>query len=321
MKGIKEKKVFVTGGAGFIGNSFCRKLISYGAEVTVYDNLSNGREELIKDLIGKENFRFIKSDLLDQNAVDSEIKKCKPDVIIHLAANSNVQNGIKNNRLDLDQGTIATFNVLDAARKNDVKDILFSSSSVVYGIADVLPTPETYGPLKPISFYGASKLACEGLVTAFSNMYGMNYYIYRFANIVGENLTHGVILDFARKLKENNNKLDVLGNGKQRKSYMEVMDCINAMLFVYEKSKSNGNVYNLSLDDQITVRDIAEIVVERMAPKARITYTENNAGWPGDVPNSFLSNKKLKDLGFSPKYKTSREVILHTLEYNKNVIY
>ena len=311
----------MTGGAGFIGSSFSRKLVELGSDVVVYDNLSNAKYEMIKELEGKKNFRFVKADLLDIGKLEQEIKRSKPEAIIHLAANSDVQNGLKNNRLDLEQGTIATYNVLEAARKNDVKDILFSSSSVVYGLADIKPTPENYGPLKPISFYGASKLACEGLIFSFSHIYGFNNYVYRFANIVGENLTHGVILDFARRLKSNSKELDVLGNGKQRKSYLDVTDCIDGMLYVYMKSNEKENIYNLTLDDQITVKEIAELVVGKLAPKARINYAKDNSGWPGDVPDSFLSNKKIKELGFKPRYATSREVILHTLECNEELLH
>ncbi|MEM3839421.1 MAG: SDR family NAD(P)-dependent oxidoreductase [Candidatus Micrarchaeaceae archaeon] len=320
MDKISGKSVFVTGGAGFIGSSFSRLLVEQECNVVVYDNLSSGRIEMIKDLEAKKNFKFVMADLLDVQKLEQAMHIAKPDVVIHLAANSDVQNGIKNTRLDLEQGTIATFNLLDAARKKDVKDILFSSSSVVYGLAKIKPTPEDYGPLKPISFYGASKLASEGLITAFSSLYGMNYYIFRFANIVGKNLTHGVILDFLRKLDKNSKKLDVLGNGTQRKSYMDVMDCIGAMLFVYKKSGDRENIYNLSLDDQITVKEIAELAVSEVAPGAKINYSKENFGWPGDVSDSYISNEKLKKLGFSPKCKTSREVVLHAIKACKEQI-
>ena len=312
--------MLVTGGAGFIGSSFSKKLVELGAEVIVYDNLGNGRYELIKELEGKKSFKFIKADLLNFETLDANFKKYKPQVVLHLAANSDVKNGLQDTRLDLEQGTLATYNVLEAARKNNVEDILFSSSSVVYGYSSVRPTPEDYGPLKPVSMYGASKLACEGMITAFSHLYGFNNYIYRFANIVGQNLTHGVILDFAKKLKKNSKELEVLGNGKQRKSYLDVMDCIDGMLLVYNKSNEKENIYNLSLDDQISVSEIAEMVIKELSPNARIRYTGTESGWPGDVPNSYLSNKRISSLGFKPRYKTSREAVLHAIECNKNIL-
>lgn len=216
--------------------------------------------------------------------------------------------------LDLEQGTFATYNVLEAARKADVKDILFSSSSVVYGIARTKPTPEDYGPLKPISLYGASKLACEGLVTSFGHLFGMRYFIYRFANVVGVNGTHGIILDLLRKLERNNNKLEVLGNGKQRKSYIDVGDCVSAMLSIYENSKDSENIFNLSTDDQISVDEIAKLVIHRASPKAKIEYTGTLQGWPGDVPDAYLSNQKMKDLGIKLRYTESKEVIVNAVD-------
>lgn len=309
----KDKTFFVTGGAGFVGSNMLDALIKANANVIVYDNLSSGREEFIKPYTGKKNFKFIKADLLDTSALSNAMKSGEIDAIVHLAANPDVMRGSRETDLDLRQGTVAIYNVLEAARKNDIKEILFSSSSVVYGIPTVRPTPEDYGPLKPISLYGASKLASEGLITAFSHLFGMKYYIYRFANVVGRNSTHGVILDFAKKLKKNRRELEVLGNGKQRKSYIEVGDCVDGMLYVYEKSNDSENIYNITTADQASVKEIAELVIKKFGRDAKIRYTGTEQGWPGDVANTFLSNKKISAMGWKPKY-TSLEAVNLTVD-------
>lgn len=307
---IEGKRFFVTGGAGFIGSNMAERLLGEGAEVLVYDNLSSGRREFIERLESGGKLMFVKGDLLDQELLSETMNSDSFDAVIHLAANPDVMKGIKETDLDLRQGTIATYNVLEAARKSNVRDILFSSSSVVYGVAAVKPTPEDYGPLAPISLYGASKLASEGLITAFSHLFGMRHYIYRFANVVGRNATHGVILDFARKLERNGSELEVLGNGKQRKSYIEVGDCVDGMLYVYSKSSSSENIYNLTTGDQSSVSEIAQRVVEKFSPNARIKYTGTEQGWPGDIANTFLSNKKISALGWAPRHNSGEAVEL-----------
>ncbi len=308
-KHIKGTKILLTGGAGFIGSNLAELLLKRGAEVTVYDNMSSGRYEFIKHLRTFKGFAFMKGDVLDTRKLDLAMHGEGYNAVAHLSANPDVALGTKNTRLDLEQGTVGTYNVLEAARKNDVHDILFASSSVVYGMAKVLPTPEGYGPLAPISLYGASKLASEGLITSFSHLFGMDYYIYRFANVVGRHSTHGVMIDFIKKLKRNPKALEVLGNGLQRKSYIDVEDCVSAMAFVYEKSGQQGNIYNLATDDQMKVDDIAGLVIRRFASGARIKHTGGAQGWPGDVPNAFLSNRKLKAMGFRLAFKRSADAV------------
>lgn len=305
MRAVSGKNVFVTGGAGFVGSNMVELLLSRKANVTVYDNLSSGRYEFMKPFIGMKNFAFIKADLLDRRALAKAMKDRNADLIVHLAANPDVSKGTKYTDLDLQQGTLAAYNVLEEARKNDVKRIMFSSSSVVYGIADVLPTPEDYGPELPISLYGASKLASEGLITAFSHLYGLDYYIYRFANVIGKNSTHGVVLDFIRKLKKNPMELEVLGNGRQRKSYIDVEDCVNAMMYIHARSSSKENVYNLATDGQTSVDEIARMVIAKVSPKARIRHTGGVQGWPGDIANTYLSNAKMKRAGVKLRFNTS----------------
>ncbi len=305
---ISGKTFFVTGGAGFIGSNMVERLLDSGAGVIVYDNLSSGRYEFIKRFESKKNFAFIKADLLDRGKLGNAMKSDEIDAIVHLAANPDIMRSITETDLDLKQGTIATYNVLDEARQRGIKEILFSSSSVVYGIPTLRPTPENYGPLKPISLYGSSKLACEGLITAFSHLYGIRYYIYRFANVVGKNATHGVISDFAKKLKKNKDELEVLGNGRQKKSYIEVGDCIDGMIYVYNESEDAENIFNLATDDQASVREIAEMVIDKFAKGAGIRYTGTEQGWPGDIANTFLSNKKISAFGWKPRC-TSLEAI------------
>ncbi len=305
---IKGRTFFITGGAGFIGSIMAETLLDRGAVVVVYDNLSSGRYEFLKRFEGRMDFRFVEGDLLEKSSIETALRASNAGAVVHLAANPDVRKGITETDLDLKQGTLATYNVLEAARKSNVKEVLFSSSSVVYGVPSLRPTPEDYGPLKPISLYGAAKLASEGLITAFSHLYGMQYYIYRFANVVGRNMTHGVIIDFATKLKKNAKELEVLGNGQQRKSYIDVMDCVEGMLYICNKSTSRENIYNLSSHDQISVSEIAGLVTSRFAPGAAIRYAGGEQGWPGDIADTFLSSKKVNDLGWKPRLNSAEAV-------------
>ncbi|MHB1830555.1 MAG: NAD-dependent epimerase/dehydratase family protein [Candidatus Micrarchaeaceae archaeon] len=311
---LGSKTFFISGGAGFIGSSMVSSIISSGASVTVYDNLSSGKYEFIETFKDNKKFRFVKADLLNTDRLNEEVLAARPDAIIHLAANPDVRLGAKVTDLDLKQGTEATYNILEAARRADVSDILFASSSVVYGIAGIKPTPEDYGPLKPISLYGASKLACEGLVTSFGHLFGMKYWIYRFANVVGVNGTHGVILDFLSRLRQNSKDLEVLGDGKQRKSYIDVKDCVDSMISIYGKSTERENIFNLATDDQISVEEIAKMVIDATFPGAKIKYTGTSQGWPGDVPDTYLSNERMKSLGITLKYTKSRAVVENAIK-------
>jgi UDP-glucose 4-epimerase len=309
MASIADSRVLVTGGAGFIGSAMCGRLAVACQKVVAYDNLCTGSYSFIEGLVSSGRIEFVKADLHDSEKLESELRRNEISAIVHLAASADVAKGTADTRLDIDQGTLLTYNVLEAARKCDVRDLLFSSSSTVYGIAEKKPTREDYGPLKPISLYGASKLASEGMITSFSHLFGIGYSIYRFANVTGRNSEHGVIPDFARKLRANPSELPVLGDGRQRKSYVEVDDCVDAMLFGYAKSGSRENIYNIAADDQITVAEIARIAIETFAPGARISYSGGEQGWPGDVPDFLLDNSRLKALGFVPKFRTSGEAV------------
>lgn len=303
-------KYFVTGGAGFIGSCIADRLMKNGTEVTVYDNLSSGKRDFIAHHEGKKNFRFVKGDLLDQELLKKTIEGHQ--FVWHIAANPDVRCGSENTDVDLKNGTLATYNLLEAMRTNNVKDISFASSSVVYGEAKVLPTPEDYGPLIPISLYAAAKLACEGLITAYCHNFGMKCWIFRFANIIGRRGTHGILVDFIEKLKKDPTRLEILGNGKQRKSYLLIEECVDAMFFAVKNSGEEVNIFNLGSEDQIEVSRIAGILVEELELKnVRFEYTGGVRGWKGDVPLMLLGTKKINKLGWKNKY-SSEEAIRKT---------
>ena len=296
-----EKNCFVTGGAGFIGSHLVDKLMEEGYNVTVYDNLSLGKKEFIKHHLSNPRFKFIKADLLDFKTLKKAIKKS--EIVFHLAANSDIIKSSKQTNIDLNQGTIATYNLLEAMRLNNVKKIVFASSNVVYGEANKFPISENYGPLFPISFYGASKLAGEGLITAYCHNFGFSSWIYRFVNIVGSRATHGIVLDFYRKLKKNPSELEVLGNGKQSKPYLEIHDCVNGMLFGLKNSSKQINMFNLGTEGSTSVNEITEMILKELNLKnVQLKYTGGIRGWPGDVHTVSLTSKKLRSLGWKPKY-------------------
>jgi UDP-glucose 4-epimerase len=299
-------KVFVTGGAGFIGSHLVDKLLERGDTVTVYDNLSSGKREYIEQHLKNKEFSFIQSDLIEFNQLKKKIKG--HDVVFHLAANPDVRVGAQKPEV-AKKDIIATYNLLDAMRQNNVQKIVFSSSSTVYGEALSFPLKEDYGPLLPISLYGAAKLASEGLISSFSHTFDMKCWIFRFANIVGPRGTHGVIVDFIHKLRKNPNELEILGNGKQRKSYLSVKDCVEGMLFGFENSKEQINVFNLGCNSVTEVTRIAEMVVEEMGlDKVKFRYTGGKRGWKGDVPYFQLDVTKINRLGWKATHNSDDAV-------------
>ena len=236
------------------------------------------------------------------------------ETVHHLAANPDIRLGTEVTDTDLKQGTVANYNVLEAMRQNNVKRISFSSSSAIYGEANVMPTPETYGPILPISLYGASKLASEALISSWCGTFGGEAWIHRFANIVGPRGTHGVIFDFIHKLKNNPNRLEVLGNGLQEKSYMSAEDCVRAMIHLIDNSSENVNLYNLGTGDTCSVRRIAEIVVEESGlDNVSIEYTGGDRGWAGDVPKTSLNVERLFATNFNPTMQ-SEDAIRYTVK-------
>jgi len=299
-------KYFVTGGAGFIGSHLVDRLIRIG-KVAVYDNLSSGRRDFVQHHRGTNSFQLIEADLLDFDTLNQAVAGY--DVVFHLAANPEARQGARDTKLDLEQETIATYNVLEAMRLNGIKKIVFASSGTIYGETPVIPLPEEYGPVLPISLYGAGKLACEGLISAFCHTFGMQTWIFRFANIVGKRVTHGVIFDFIQKLRQNPHELEILGDGKQCKPYLHVEDCIDGMFFGLRNSRVKVNVFNLGCSTVTDVTTIASVVVEEMGLKGvKFKYTGGDRGWPGDVPQIRFDVTKMSQLGWKPKY-TSDEAV------------
>ena len=299
--------ILVTGGAGFVGSHLVDCLVADGQDVRIFDNFSSGRKEFLSH--HSDSIQTFTGDLLDLEAVKSAMKGV--DMVYHLAANPDIRLGTEITDTDLKQGTVATYNVLEAMRLEGTKRIAFASSSVVYGEAEVMPTPEDYGPLFPISLYGASKLASEALITSWVGTFGLQAWIFRFANIVGSRGTHGVIFDFIHKLHRDPKRLEVLGNGLQEKSYMEVIDCANAMIHVVKNTNREINCYNLGTKDTCSVRRIAEIVLEETGCEdASIDYTGGDRGWAGDVPRAMLDAKRLFALGFTPTHNSEDAVRL-----------
>jgi UDP-glucose 4-epimerase len=301
-------KVLITGGAGFIGSHLALTLLQQGQDVICLDNLSLGQEKFLEPCLKFKNFKFIKEDLLNLPQLIEVSRGIER--VWHLAANSDILAGAKSTDRDLKMGTLATYNVFEAMRINNIKECVFASTSAIYGEAHIKPTPENYGPLLPISFYGASKLACEALATAFAHNFSMNVWVYRFANIVGSHTTHGVIHDFIKKLKKNPQELEILGDGKQAKSYLHVSDCIQGMIFGLENSKSENGVhlFNLASQGVCQVSGLADLVIAGMGLKALKKFTGGSQGWKGDVAQVQLDGKKLQSLGFKPKFNSEEAV-------------
>lgn len=297
-------KSVVTGAAGFIGSHVTEKLLERGDTVIAIDNLSSGKRELIEELKKKGNLTFVETDLL----VD-EIDHYFEDMaeVYHFAANPDVRLGNQDTRVHLNQNVIVTYRVLEACRKAGVGKFIFTSSSTVYGETDVIPTPEN-SRLEPISFYGASKLASESLISSYAHNSSMKACVFRLANVIGERSNHGVIFDFINKLSDNPQKLEILGDGTQNKSYIYIDDCINAILFAVEKINETFQTFNVGSQDQISVKNIAEIVSEEMGLQPKFLYTGGNRGWKGDVPKMMLDIAKIKSIGWEPKLSSVEAV-------------
>lgn len=300
-------RALVTGGAGFIGSNLAEELLRQRCEVTVYDNLCAGSLENLRDCANNPAFHFVKADLLDLAALEEAT--AGNDVVFHMAANSNIPEGRRSSDTDLRLGTLATYNLLEAMRRTSVKEIVFASSSAIYGEATVVPTPESYGPLFPISLYGASKLACEGLITAFCNNYGMRAWICRFANICGRHGTHGILIDFLRKLEMNRRELEVLGDGRQAKPYLHVTECVRGMLFIWSHGREPVNCFNLGCEGATSAGNIASMLLDTLgARQVKIVFTGGDRGWVGDVPQVRLDCRNLERLGWKAKLSSDEAV-------------
>lgn len=312
----------VTGGAGFIGSNLVSRLIADGEETHVFDNLSTGRLESLDRIRINSKFHFHKLDLLQNEGLELPVD-C--DIIYHLAANPEVRLGVTNPSVHFEQNIMATFRLLEAARKSDIELFAFASTSTVYGEARMIPTPEDYSPLEPISMYGASKLACESMIASYAHTYGIRAVIFRLANIVGADSTHGVIYDFVNKLLQNPAKLEILGDGFQNKSYLHVADCISAMLLGQTAARAKVNVFNVGSKDRISVREIAAAVLKAMhMTGTELSFTggvEGGRGWKGDVKDMLLDVNKLSSAGWSPRYGSRQAVSLTAAELAQKVVY
>lgn len=299
----------VTGGAGFIGSHLCDALIEQGHSVTVVDNLVLGRKENIAHLSAYPNFRFIEKDLLDDEAMRHVFAMGQFDMVYHLAANSDIQKGGKDPCVDYQLTFGTTFQVLQLMRAYKVKKLFFASTSAIYGEThDILH--EDYGPLRPVSNYGAGKLASEAFISAFASTYQIQTWITRFPNVVGERFTHGVIYDFIHKLRQNPQELEVLGNGEQCKPYVYVRDLVEGILYVIAHSNAPYNVYLLGSDTRTRVKEIASMVIEEMGLNASIRYTGGDRGWIGDVPEFRYDLSKVNALGWRARYDSNGAVRL-----------
>jgi UDP-glucose 4-epimerase len=303
-------KIVVTGGAGFIGSHVVDRLVAENHEIVVLDNLSSGNEQFLAPHFSNDNFQFHKVDLL-HDEITGFFEGV--DEVWHLAANPEVRLGAENTRIHLEQNVIVTYNVLEAMRLNGVRRMLFTSTSTVYGEADQLPTPEEY-PTRPISLYGASKLACEAFIASYCHTFEMQAWIYRFANVIGTRSTHGVIYDFINKIRSDPEELEILGDGTQTKSYIYVSDCIDAMRAGLPAAEtSRVQTFNIGTKDMTSVTRIAELVCEAMQASPEFTFTGGKRGWKGDVPVMLLDVSKLNTLGWKQKY-TSEEAVKKAIQ-------
>jgi len=288
----------VTGGAGFIGSHLVDALVARGDRVIVIDSLVNGERRNIEGHINAGRVTLVQSDLLLdgwQNALHGVRR------VYHLAADPDVRQGSLTPDSQVHNNILATYRVLESMRNHGVPEIVFTSTSTVYGDATVIPTPESYNPLEPVSVYGASKLASESLISAYCHGFGMKGWIYRFANIIGDRSNHGVITDFIKKLEKQPGELEILGDGRQTKSYLEVKACVRAMLFAAEKSDGVLNIFNIGSEDWVDVTTIADIIVHEMGlSHVKYRFTGGERGWVGDVPRMQLAVTKLKALGWKP---------------------
>jgi UDP-glucose 4-epimerase len=305
-------RCFVTGGSGFIGSNLVDRLLARGDEVVAFDNFSTGQRRFLERAVGHDRFTLIEGDTLDLPRLTEAMRGCA--FVFHLAANADVRFGTDHPRRDLEQNTIVTFNVLEAMRAAGIRRIAFSSTGSIYGEPEVFPTPEAAPFPVQTSLYGASKLAGEALIQAYCAGFGFQGLIFRFVSILGERYSHGHVFDFYRSLRGNPRELKVLGNGLQRKSYLYVQDCVDAMFLAIERAEANVSIFNLGTDEYCQVNDSIGWIVEHLGIEPKRTYTGGERGWIGDSPFIFLDTSKIRALGWRPKVPI-REGIIKTLDY------
>lgn len=305
-------RYFVTGCAGFIGSNLTDRLLQAGHTVVGIDNFSTGSKKFLLNAQQSKHFSLIDADLLEPEKWVDAMQNC--DAVFHLAANADVRFGTEHPRKDLEQNTIATFNVLEGMRLSKIKRIVFASTGSIYGEAETIPTPENAPFPIQTSLYGASKLAAEGLIAAYSEGFGMQAYIFRFVSILGERYTHGHVFDFYKQLLANPNSLKILGNGQQKKSYLYVQDCVDAIFLALEKAKDKVNIFNLGTNEYCQVNDSIAWICDYLKLSPEKHYTGGERGWIGDNPFIFLETAKIRHLGWKPKLSI-QEGIVKTLEY------
>ena len=292
-------RILVTGGAGFIGSNLVDRLLGDGHTVLAYDNYSTGIEQFLEQASNAPNLKIIKADVLDLPELTRAASGC--DFVFHLAANADVRFGTQHPRKDLEQNTLATFNVLEAMRAAGVRRMAFSSTGSIYGEPEIFPTPETAPFPIQTSLYGASKLAGESLIQAYCEGFGFQAYIFRFVSILGERYSHGHVFDFCKSLSANPNELSVLGNGHQRKSYLYVQDCIDAVLLAIQRAQDKVNIFNLGTDEFCEVNDSIGWITSHLGLTPKLVYTGGERGWIGDSPFIFLDCSRIRALGWRPR--------------------
>jgi UDP-glucose 4-epimerase len=305
-------RYFVTGSAGFIGSAMTDKLLADGHDVVGFDDFSTGQKEFLEEASKSPRFTLVKANLMDREAVTLAMKNI--DAVFHFAANADVRFGTNHPHRDLEQNAIATFHVLEAMRANHVKRIAFASTGSVYGETEVIPTPEHAPFPVQTSLYGASKLAAEGLIQAYCEGFNFQGYIFRFVSILGERYTHGHVYDFYKQLLQDPKNLTVLGNGKQRKSYLYIQDCLDAIMFAMDKAQDKINIFNLGTDEYCEVNNSIDWICEYLGLTPEKKYTGGERGWIGDNPFIFLDCSRMRGLGWKPKL-TIREGVMQTIKY------
>lgn len=305
----------ITGAAGFVGSHVADRLLALGHRVVGFDNFSTGREEFLRCALKNPHFRLVHGDVLDLESLSAAMRGA--DFVFHMAANADVRFGTQHPRKDLEQNTIGTWNVLEAMRTCGIRRIAFASTGSVYGESKVFPTPEASPFPVQTSLYGASKLAAEGLIQAYCEGFDMQAYIFRFVSLLGPHYSHGHLIDFYRQLREHPDVLNVLGDGHQRKSYLYVEDCIEAMLVAIQKANDKVNIFNLGTDEVCEVNDSIRWMCEHLGVSPRLEYSGGERGWVGDNPFIFLDCSRIRALGWHPSL-TIRQAVLCTLKFLEN---